>query len=108
MDIDKRVCLCGCFAETKGGTFLPGHDAKLFSALRLELALAWGAHIERTTAVIDDFEAFMEESRNPEFQKAVDKALARVKMTHSKGLIAKVEKWIASHRNWDEYFTGQH
>ena len=26
-------CQCGCEATTKGGRFLPGHDAKLKSAL---------------------------------------------------------------------------
>ena len=27
------VCLCGCGGHTKGGRFLPGHDAKLKKAL---------------------------------------------------------------------------
>jgi hypothetical protein len=26
-------CLCGCGGQTKGGRFLPGHDAKLKKAL---------------------------------------------------------------------------
>lgn len=26
---DHPVCLCGCGDRTKGGTFLPGHDARL-------------------------------------------------------------------------------
>jgi hypothetical protein len=26
---DTPVCLCGCGDRTKGGTFLPGHDARL-------------------------------------------------------------------------------
>jgi len=26
---DRPVCLCGCRGHTKGGTFLPGHDARL-------------------------------------------------------------------------------
>jgi hypothetical protein len=27
------VCLCGCDGQTKGGRFLPGHDAKLKKVL---------------------------------------------------------------------------
>ena len=27
------ICLCGCGGHTKGGRFLPGHDAKLKKAL---------------------------------------------------------------------------
>jgi hypothetical protein len=27
------ICLCGCEGQTKGGRFLPGHDAKLKSTL---------------------------------------------------------------------------
>jgi hypothetical protein len=32
------VCICGCAGTTKGGRFLPGHDAKLKSALRARIA----------------------------------------------------------------------
>lgn len=28
-----RPCSCGCGDNTKGGRFIPGHDAKLISAL---------------------------------------------------------------------------
>lgn len=31
-----RDCQCGCGGQTKGGRFLPGHDAKLKSALQTE------------------------------------------------------------------------
>jgi hypothetical protein len=27
------ICMCGCGGQTKGGRFLPGHDAKLKKAL---------------------------------------------------------------------------
>ena len=27
------LCACGCGQPTKGGTFLPGHDAKLRAAV---------------------------------------------------------------------------
>lgn len=30
---DPRECMCGCGGTTKGGRFLPGHDAKLKSQL---------------------------------------------------------------------------
>ena len=26
---ERPVCLCGCGSRTKGGTFLPGRDARL-------------------------------------------------------------------------------
>jgi hypothetical protein len=26
---DHLICLCGCGGHTKGGRFLPGHDARL-------------------------------------------------------------------------------
>lgn len=29
-----RDCRCGCGGQTKGGTFLPGHDARYHAALR--------------------------------------------------------------------------
>lgn len=28
-----RICACGCKTKTKGGRYLPGHDAKLVSAI---------------------------------------------------------------------------
>lgn len=28
-----RECLCGCGEKTKGGTFCPGHDQKLRTAI---------------------------------------------------------------------------
>ena len=28
-----KACGCGCGGITKGGEFLPGHDAKLYSAI---------------------------------------------------------------------------
>lgn len=28
-DVEKPVCVCGCGDRTKGGQFIPGHDAKL-------------------------------------------------------------------------------
>ncbi len=31
--IKAPECLCGCGGRTKGGRFLPGHDAKLKKAL---------------------------------------------------------------------------
>jgi hypothetical protein len=31
--INAPECLCGCGGRTKGGRFLPGHDAKLKKAL---------------------------------------------------------------------------
>lgn len=31
-----RDCECGCGAQTKGGRFLPGHDAKLHSRQKAE------------------------------------------------------------------------
>lgn len=30
----EGICTCGCEGKTKGGRFLPGHDARLKSALR--------------------------------------------------------------------------
>jgi hypothetical protein len=37
MNIQRKIklpeCLCGCGGRTKGGRFLPGHDAKLKKAL---------------------------------------------------------------------------
>lgn len=37
MDTKRKTntpeCLCGCGGRTKGGRFLPGHDAKLKKAL---------------------------------------------------------------------------
>lgn len=29
----QKLCQCGCGAATKGGAFLPGHDARLRSSL---------------------------------------------------------------------------
>lgn len=37
---DPRDCECGCGAQTKGGRFIPGHDAKLHKRLREEAAAA--------------------------------------------------------------------
>lgn len=31
---DPKVCLCGCKGMTKGGTFIPGHDARYYSAMK--------------------------------------------------------------------------
>lgn len=31
--IRPKICGCGCGGMTKGGEFLPGHDAKLYSAI---------------------------------------------------------------------------
>lgn len=31
--IVPKPCACGCGAMTKGGVFLPGHDAKTLSAI---------------------------------------------------------------------------
>jgi len=31
--IRPKPCACGCGSTTKGGNFLPGHDAKLLSAI---------------------------------------------------------------------------
>ncbi len=31
--IKPKPCLCGCGDMTKGGKFLPGHDAKLYGAI---------------------------------------------------------------------------
>ncbi len=54
------ICLCGCGGSTKGGRFLPGHDAKLKKTLVAgaragkkravnKLAkLGWSKFIERT------------------------------------------------------------
>lgn len=28
-----KLCACGCGGQTKGGEFLSGHDAKLYSAI---------------------------------------------------------------------------
>ena len=39
------TCLCGCEGTTKGGRYLPGHDAKHKSAL-VQSALAGGKRAE--------------------------------------------------------------
>ncbi len=31
---EPKACLCGCGGMTKGGTFLPGHDARYHAALK--------------------------------------------------------------------------
>ncbi len=33
---EPRECKCGCGGTTKGGTFLPGHDAKYHARIRAE------------------------------------------------------------------------
>lgn len=42
----RPVCLCGCDGTTKGGRYLPGHDAKHKSALITD-ALAGGKRAEK-------------------------------------------------------------
>ena len=32
-----KDCACGCGKQTKGGTFLPGHDARLMADIIYEL-----------------------------------------------------------------------
>ena len=36
LDVPEGECGCGCKKKTKGGTFLPGHDAKLKAKQRKE------------------------------------------------------------------------
>jgi hypothetical protein len=38
-----RECACGCGGFTKGGTWLPGHDAKALSAMLAEIRSAKAA-----------------------------------------------------------------
>ena len=28
-----RICACGCHEVTRGGEYIPGHDAKIYSAI---------------------------------------------------------------------------
>ena len=31
--LTPRACACGCQQMTKGGTFIPGHDTKVYRAI---------------------------------------------------------------------------
>ncbi len=43
-----RPCACGCADETRGGRFLPGHDARLYG---------WARRVERGVVALDDVPA---------------------------------------------------
>ena len=63
--VKAPICLCGCEGQTKGGRFLPGHDAKLKKALlaaaragkkraanKLE-KLGWSKFLDQPSGTVD-------------------------------------------------------
>ncbi len=63
--VNAPICLCGCEGQTKGGRFLPGHDAKLKKALvagaragkkraanKLE-KLGWSKFLDQPSGTVD-------------------------------------------------------
>lgn len=54
MDGDKPYCLCGCGIKTKGGQFVPGHDARYKSQL---IATAMGNDLEAAAEAATILEA---------------------------------------------------
>lgn len=85
-------CKCGCFAPTKGGTFLPGHDAKLLAWIKTEVSLAWGDHIRN------------QEPDDPAFKLALKKAFSQIPAENT-NLSKKFGDWVLSHLNWEPYLT---
>lgn len=55
-----KECACGCGELTKGGRFVPGHDARLY---------AWMLRVERGVIKIEDIQ-------HPGVRAAVEKAMA--------------------------------
>lgn len=111
----QTLCQCGCFAPTKGGTFLPGHDAKLLSVLRMEVSLEWAAHVDRTMAAISTIpqhdpagqaKAATEAENDPTFKNALRAAHAKIPAGNTK-LSAKFSTWIEGHKNWESYLARQ-
>lgn len=48
--VDPKPCACGCGNTTKTGTFLPGHDQKLRSAIEQEVG-----GLERLKEIIENY-----------------------------------------------------
>ncbi len=63
LDHDAKIpaCLCGCGGNTKGGRYLPGHDAKHKSAL-IRAALGGGKRAEKKIGELG-WTKFLEKAR---------------------------------------------
>lgn len=96
-------CLCGCGGTTKGGSFLPGHDAKYKSQLIKE-AMAGNEEAEQTLAD-RDWAKFLDKAREiaarPPSEKRKPKApkIKAAAMLHLLKAGAKVLKWTDQYRS---------